>query len=301
MNYNTTEPAISPREKTDVAIIGLAVRLPEADTLDTFLHNLRSGRDSIRSLTNARITRTSLPLNETYQMIGFLDDIDMFDFAFFNLSKGEAKTMSPQHRLLLQTSYHAIENSGYNPMSWKGSRTSVYIADTKIGYDSLARVPEPTLLMGSHVSAMAGRISRFFGFCGPAAMIDTACSSSLVAMHFAMNDLVYGESDIALVGAASLNLFAGRLTGDVDIGIRSPDGKTRCFSADASGTGSGEAIVVAVLKRLEDAQRDGDLIHAILKSVAVNHVGGRASTLTAPNAESQAECIERAWKQARID
>lgn len=301
MNYNTTEPAISPREKTDVAIIGLAVRLPEADTLDTFLQNLRSGRDSVRYLTNARITRTSLPPNETYQMLGFLDDIDMFDFAFFNLSKGEAKTMSPQHRLLLQTSYHAIENSGYNPMSWKGSRTSVYIADTKIGYDSLARVPEPTLLMGSHVSAMAGRISRFFGFRGPAAMIDTACSSSLVAMHFAMNDLVYGESDIALVGAASLNLFAVRLMGDVDIGIRSPDGKTRCFSADAAGTGSGEAIVVAVLKRLEDAQRDGDLIHAILKSVAVNHVGGRASTLTAPDAESQAECIERAWTQARID
>lgn len=301
MNFNTTELPVSLQKKTDVAIIGLAVRLPEADTLDEFLQNLRSGRDSVRELSDVRIKNASLPLSETYQLMGFLNDIDMFDFAFFNLSKGEAKTMSPHHRLLLQTSYNAIENSGYNPMSLKGSRTSVYVAGTKIVYEHLASMPEPTLHIGSHVSAMAGRISRFFGFRGSATMIDTACSSSLVAMHFAMNDLVHGESDNALVCAASLNLFAESLTGELDIGIRSADGKTRCFSADSAGTGSGEAIVVAVLKRLEDAQRDGDLIHAVIKSVAINHNGERASTLTAPEAESEAECIERAWAQAGID
>jgi amino acid adenylation domain-containing protein len=279
----------------------MAVRLPEADTLEAFLHNLRTGRDSVRKFTTDRKLRTSLPLDEAYQLCGYLDDIDTFDYTFFNFSKGEAKTMAPQHRMLLQVSYQALENAGYDPASLRGSRASVYLADTKIGYDQLARTPEPTLVMGSHVSAMAGRIARFFDLRGPAAMIDTACSSSLVALHFAMNDLLLGESEVALVGCASLNLFADRLTGELDIGIRSPDGKTRCFSAEAEGTGSGEAVVVVVLKRHDHARRDGDVIHAVVKSVALNQVGGRASTLTAPDAESEAEVIKRAWAKAEID
>ncbi|WP_437733201.1 amino acid adenylation domain-containing protein [Sorangium sp. So ce1335] len=285
----------------DVAIIGMAARLPEADTLDAFLSNLRAGRDSIRELSDDRRARTSLLPNEAYQLCAYIDDIDTFDHAFFNISKGEAKTMAPQHRMLLQVAYQALENAGYDPASLRGSRTAVYLADTRIAYHLLAQTQEPTLVMGSHVSAMAGRIARFFDLRGPAAMIDTACSSSLVALHFAMNDLLLGEADLALVGCASLDIFPSPLTEVFDIGIRSPDGKTRCFSAEAAGTGSGEAVVAIVLKRFDAAQRDGDLVHSVVKSVAVNQVGGRASTLTAPDAHAEAEVMRMAWEKAGID
>lgn len=301
MSYEITGTASQPAGLHDVAIIGMAVRFPEADDLEQFLDNLRHGRDSVRSLSTERKTRTSLPLDQEYQLCGYIEDIDTFDHEFFDIAKGEAKSMSPQHRLLLQVAYQAVENAGYDPAALHGVRGSVYIGDTKLMYGELARTPDPTTFMGSHVSAMAGRLSRFFHLRGPAAMVDSSCSSSLVAVHLAVNDLLLGEAELALVGCASLNLFADRLTGELDIGIRSADGKTRCFSAEASGTGSGEAVATIVLKRLDHALRDGDVIHAVIKSVAVNNVGGRSSTLTAPDSVAEAEVIERAWAKARID
>lgn len=301
MIYKSSDRFSSPRLDREVAIIGMEVRLPEADTIQALLHNLRTGRDSVREISTDRKLKTSLPLGETYQLCGFLDDIDTFDYAFFKLSKGEANRISPQHRMLLQASYRALEHAGYNPVGLSGTRASVYLADTKIVYDQLSQVPDSGLVMGSHVSAMAGRISRFFGLCGPAVMVDTACSSSLSALYFAVNDLLMGESEFALVGCASLNILADRITGELDIGIRSPDGKTRCFSAEAAGTGSGEAVVVIVLKRHDRARQDSDVIHSVIKGMALNHVGGRSSSLTAPDARSEAEVIERAWDKAQID
>ncbi|MEU1548973.1 amino acid adenylation domain-containing protein [Nocardia sp. NPDC005745] len=287
---------------TDVAIIGMAASLPEADDLGQFLHNLRTGRDSVRELSQDRKRRTSLPPDEHYQLCGYIEEIDLFDHAFFGYSKGEADNMSPHHRLLLQAAVQAVDNAGYPLSTMRGRRGSVYMADTRIGYDLLAARREATMVMGSHVAATAGRLSRFLGLTGPSAMVDTSCSSGLVAVHFAVNDLVGGDADIALAGAASLNLFADRLDDtSTDIGIRSRDGKARSFAAESDGTGSGEAVVVVVLKRLADAVHDGDNIHAVLKSVAVNNVGGRSSTLTAPDVEAEAEVLERAWRKAGID
>ncbi|QIS04247.1 amino acid adenylation domain-containing protein [Nocardia brasiliensis] len=287
----------------DIAIVGMAARLPQADDLGAFFDNLAAGRDSVRPVSAERMRRTSLPEDESYQEFGYLDDIDTFDHAFFGFAKGEANNMAPQHRLLLQTACQAVDNAGYPLSSLSGQRGSVYVADTKIAYDLLAAEPEPTLVMGSHAAATAGRVSRFLGLRGPSAMIDSSCSSGLVAVHFAVNDLLTGDADIALSCAAGLNLFPDRLGDDTgpDIGIRSADGRTRCFSADADGTGSGEAVVVLVLKRLADALRDNDIIHSVLKGVAVNNVGGRSSMLTAPDADAEAEVLERAWRKARID
>lgn len=286
---------------TDVAVIGMAVRLPEAGDVTQFRGNLRAGRDSVREPSAERKVRTSLPLEDRYQLGGYIEDIDAFDHAFFGISKGEADNMAPQHRMLLETAYHAVENAGCDPTALRGQRGSVYLGDTKVLYDELAARPEATMVMGSHVSAMAGRLSRLFGLRGPAAMIDSSCSSSLVALHLACNDLLLDDATVALVGGASLNIFADRLTGELDIGIRSPDGKTRCFSAEAAGTGSGEAVVVLVLKRLDHALAAGDPIRAVIKGVAVNNVGGRSSTLTAPDSEAEAEVIQRAWAKAGVD
>lgn len=284
-----------------IAVVGMAARLPEADNLQQFLANLRDGRDSVRKLSEDRIARTSLPRDEKYQLSGYLEDIDNFDHAFFGISLREAQYMAPEHRLLLQVAYEAVENAGYAPGALEGVRGSVYVADTKIEYGELIRRPEPIMRMGTHVSAMAGRLSRYFGLRGCSTMIDSACSSSLLAVHQAVNDLLLGDSELAMVCGASINVLADHKTGDLDIGIRSSDGKARAFSANASGTGSGEAVAVVLLKPLDAALRDGDTVQAVILGTAVNNDSSRSSTLTAPDSDAQAEVIELAWRKAGID
>jgi acyl transferase domain-containing protein/aryl carrier-like protein len=287
----------------DIAIIGMAIRAPEADDAQQFLENLRAGRDSIRELSAERRRRTSMAVDEEYQINGYLDDIDSFDHAFFGISKGEAQNMAPEHRLLLQVVYQAVENAGYDPAALKGRRASVYVGDTRLMYPQLARTMGPMMVMGTHVAATAGRIARFFGLRGPAAMVDSSCSSGLLAVHHAVNDLLLGDAELALAGGVNLNLFGEPKgeTDELDLGIRSADGKTRPFSADADGTGSGEAVVAVLLKPLDQAVSDGDLIHAVIKGIAANQVAGRSSSLTAPDSAAQAEVIEQAWAKAGID
>lgn len=285
----------------DIAVIGMAIRLAEADDPQQFLDNLRGGRDGVRELTAERKQRTSLPAEEDYRVSGFMDDIDTFDHAFFGISKGEAQHMAPEHRLVLQVAYQAVENGGYDPETLRGMRASVYVGDTKLEYEQLTTTVEPMQVMGTHVAAIAGRVSRFLGLRGPSAMVDSACSSSLLAVNMAVNDLLLGEAELALACGANLSLFPDRRAGEPDIGIRSEDGKTRCFSADADGTGSGEAVAAVMLKPLDKALRDGDLVHAVIKGVAVNHVAGRSSTLTAPDSTAQAEVLELAWEKAGVD
>ncbi|MET8327364.1 condensation domain-containing protein [Streptomyces sp. NPDC005181] len=300
----TAAPAARDEAGTrDIAVIGMAVRMPEADDAQQFLENLRTGRDSVRELSAERRSRTSMSADAEYQLNGYIEDIDSFDHAFFGISKGEAQNMAPEHRLLLQVAYQAVENAGYDPAALKDRRASVYVGDTRLMYQQLARTVEPTMVMGTHASATAGRISRFFGLRGPAAMVDSSCSSALLAVHHAVNDLLLGDAELALVCGINLNLFGEPKHGEdeLDLGIRSADGKTRTFSADADGTGSGEAVATVLLKPLDQALRDGDPVHAVIKGIAANNVAGRSSTLTAPDSAAQAEVIERAWAKAGID
>ncbi|MEU7229015.1 amino acid adenylation domain-containing protein [Streptomyces chrestomyceticus] len=287
----------------DIAVVGMAVRLPEADDTRQFLANLRDGRDSVRELSAGRRGRTSMPLDEDFQLNGYIEDIDSFDHAFFGISHGEAQVMAPEHRLLLQTAYQAVEDAAQRPAALNGRRVSVYVGDTRIAYHQLVRTIEAPMVMGVHVAATAGRIARFFGLSGPAAMVDSSCSSGLLAVHHAVNDLVLGDAEMALVGGVNLNLFGDPVQDDagLDLGIRSADGKTRAFSAEADGTGSGEAVVAVLLKPLDDALRDGDPVHAVIKGIAANNVADRSSSLTAPDSAAQAEVITRAWRKAGVD
>jgi amino acid adenylation domain-containing protein len=294
-------PTRSPYSLTDIAIIGMAGRFPEADSIHQFFENLCAGRDSIREISRERRARTSLALNEDFQICAYLDEIDTFDHTFFGISRREAQNMAPEQRLLLEIVYQAIENASYAPTMLKGLRASVYGGDSKLEYSQLARSFDPLMVMGNHTSATVGRISRFLGLRGTSAMIDSSCSSSLLALHLAINDLRLGDAELALVCGVNVELFPARKSDERDIGIKSPDGKTRCFSAEASGTGSGEAVACIVLKRLDEALRDGDLVHAVVKGVAANHVAGRSSTLTAPDSTAQAEVIQHAWQKAGID
>jgi len=285
----------------DIAIIGIGIRMPEAATLREFQENLAGGRDSVREISVRRKKNTNLSLKETYQLLGYLEDIDLFDPAFFGISRSEARNMSPEQRILMEIAYEAFENAGYNYEHFNNTRTGVYIGDTLLQYYELAREIEPTLYTGNMSSIMAGRVARFFNLRQKAVMVDTTCSSSLVALHQACNDLAAGECDTALVGAVSINLFPRKKSSIDHLGIISPGGKARTFSAGADGTSAGEGAVCLLLKPLEAALADRDIIHAVIKGAAVNQDANLSGSLTAPSSIAQAEVIVEAWEKAGVD
>ena len=285
----------------DVAIIGMAVRFPHAGTLEEFAENLANGIDLVQEISPKRRKATGLLATGAYKLLGHLEDIDLFEGAFFGISKAEALTMSPHQRIMMEMAYEAFENAGYNFEDFNGSRTSVYMGDTHIEYYEYAKVIEPTLFTGNMNSIIASRISRFFNLRGKALMIDTTCSSSLVALHLACQDLASGYSDYALVGGINLLLFPPKKYTDDHLGIISADGKARAFSAQANGTGTGEGGVCLLLKPLEKARSDRDIIHAIIKGSAANQDAGLSGSLTAPSSTAQAEVITEAWMNAGID
>jgi 3-oxoacyl-(acyl-carrier-protein) synthase/acyl carrier protein len=285
----------------DIAIIGLAGRFPEAGNLAEFRHNLMQGKDSVRDLSFERKSATTLALDKTFMEIGYMEDIDKFDHAFFNISRAEAENMDPHQRLLMEVVYETIESAGYNIDFFNGSETAVFIGDTEQEYYRLADRFDPLQLTGSTSATTAGRIARFFNFRGNAAMVDTACSSSLLAVHMACNELMMGEADYALAAGVRFILFPAEKNGAAGIGIMSADGRTRSFSAKAEGSGAGEAVGSVLLKPLDKALADGDIIYAVIKATAVNQDAQLSGSLTAPSSQAQAEVIRKAWKKGQID
>lgn len=285
----------------DVAIIGLSGRFPKAANVNVFYRILRDGMDCIEPVSIGRILDTNIPQGENYQVCGMLDDIDKFDYAFFNISRAEAELMDPHQRFLLEVAYEAFENAGMPKEVYRGSNTGVYISSGELAYQNLISEFNALTVTGNQANISAGKISRFFNLTGPAMVIDTACSSSLVAMHTACNALILGEIDQALVACAKVNLFPPLRQNPIDLGILSPEGRTRAFSAGANGTNMGEACVAILLKPLSRALADGDIIHAVIKATAVNQDADRSSFLTAPSKDAQAEVLLKAWHKAGID
>lgn len=286
----------------DIAIIGMAGRFPGAKNIEEFRQNLIQGVDSVREPDENRLANTSCDLSKAYKPLGFVDDIDQFDHKFFNISKSEAVHMDPHQRLVLQVAYEALENSGYPLCHFDGSETAVFIGDTDQDYYKLATVFDPTLVTGSSSATTAGRISRQFNLRGVATMLDTACSSSLLAVHMGCNEINNEDADMALACGVRFIIQPEEKSGeDVDLGIMSADGKTRSFAEDANGTGAGEAVGAVLLKSLEKAKADGDIIYAVIKGTAANQDAKLSGSLTAPSSQAQAEVIRKAWKRAGID
>ena len=237
---------------------------------------------------------------------GFLDVVDQFDPAFFGISPREAASMDPHQRLLLQTTWEAFENGGFDLNALYGSKTGVYVGISNFEYGAKLIWPQnPTDItsysgIGGSLGVTAGRLSYTFGFTGPSMIIDTACSSSLVTTHLAMQSLRLGECDVAV--SAGVNLIFGPQTHIYFCKgkMLAPDGHCKTFSDDADGYTRGEGIGVIVLKRLSDAERDGDHILALLRGSAINQ-DGPSGGLTVPNGPSQVKVIKSALKNAAID
>ncbi|WP_422746647.1 sulfolipid-1 biosynthesis phthioceranic/hydroxyphthioceranic acid synthase [Mycobacterium sp. WMMD1722] len=251
-----------------VAVIGMACRLPHGiDSPERLWSALLNGDDLV---TQAPAERGLMTPNQPPG--AFLDDVAGFDCDFFGLDEHTARTLDPQHRLLLETSWDALEHAGIAPATLADSPTGVFVGlaqrdHQQAGSDAAA---------ANSLGMASGRIARTLGLRGPAMTIDTACSSGLMAVHLGCRSLRDGESDLVLAGGAHVAL--GPQATAVD--SASPTGRCRPFDAAADGSVIGEAIAVLVLKRLADAQRDGDRILAVIRGTAANSdgSGGDAST-----------------------
>ncbi|MBN9381666.1 MAG: hypothetical protein J0H74_12925 [Chitinophagaceae bacterium] len=285
--------------QTDIAVIGMAGRFPEAGDISQLLQNLSTGRDSVRELSYERIKATTLDNRKRYMIAGYLENIDLFDAAFFNISPAEAGTMDPHIRLLLEVAHETFENAGYSSAALERSNTSVFVADAALEYYKHADEFVPTLTSGNTKAFLSTTLSRQFDLRGNSLVVDTTCSSSLMAVHLACNELTLGDADLALACAANLYLFPYKE--GAGLGLDSPDGRSKAFSAAARGMSHGEAVVCVLLKPLQKALADGDIIHAVIKGSATNCNARRSASLTAPDSQAQAEVIKKAWEKAGID
>jgi acyl transferase domain-containing protein len=212
-----------------IAIIGMSGLFPEADNLQQLLQNLREGRDSVRPLSEERLSNCGLDLAPDYKPFAFLDRIDQFDHKYFRISKREAEMMEPSQRLLLEMAIHAIENAGYRPEDLQGTKTAVYLAArtwAAIQYYLLANEDDnPAVFTGTLSPMIYGRIANFLDLHGPTMMIDAACASSLIAISEACGKLISGEVDYALAGGLGVNINLSETGDKGHLGTQSSHGR----------------------------------------------------------------------------
>src|SRR6201994_4012773 len=302
-----TEPA--PR----FAVVGYAARFPGAPDTHEFWGVLRDGRDAISEVPADRWdvdeffdADPAAPGKVVTRRAGFVDDVTGFDAPFFGMSTREVRMLDPQHRLLLETAWRAVEHSGTAPTALAGTNTGVYVGLATHDYLGMASDEltyaeiEAYMAVGTSNAAAAGRISYRLGLQGPAVAVDTACSSSLVAIHQACQALRLGECDMALAGGANVLLTPATMITFSSAHMLAPDGRCKTFDAAADGYVRGEGCGVIVIKRLEDALRDGDRIRAVIRGSAINQ-DGASGGLTVPNGVAQQRVIADALKRADLE
>lgn len=303
---------IGDHDGLDLAVIGLACRFPGAHDSATFWRNLRDGVESITVLGEEDLRASGVQAHLCHdsnyvRMRGVIEGIDLFDADFFGIMPKEAELMDPQHRLFLECAWETFEHAGYDPERFKGS-IGVYAGSSTSGYlfnlfpqgVLLQSAADMAGLLGVEKDSLPTRVSYKLNLEGPSIAVQTACSTSLVAVHLACQGLLAGECDMALAGGVSINVpqKVGYLY--QKSGIASPDGHCRTFDADARGTVGGSGVGIVLLKRLEDAEADGDHILALIKGTAINNDGAQKVGYTAPRTEGQAKVIRAAQVAARV-
>jgi phthiocerol/phenolphthiocerol synthesis type-I polyketide synthase E len=303
-----------------IAVVGMAARLPGANTLSAFWDNLRRGEESIVTLAEDDLLAEGIPektlSNHAYvRRAALMDGIDEFDADFFGFTPQAARSTDPQHRLFLQTAFHAIEDAGYDPAEIEGT-VGVYATSTTSGYllHNIMSNRDPNVVMGQGITFdmvelsmqndkdyLATKVSYALNLRGPALSVQTACSSALVAVHLACQSILNGECELALAGGASLRIPHQVGYWYAPGSMVSPTGHCRPFDARSDGTIFGSGVGVVVLKALQDAVDDGDRIHAVIRGSALNNDGSTKMTYAAPTAAGQADVIAEAHAIAEVD
>ena len=306
--------ATAARSEQPVAIVGMACRFPGAANIPAFWRRLEEGVNSVvegdpgsgRGRVGDLFPDTSVQ-SEACRFGAYLDDVTRFDASFFRISPVEAQLLDPQQRLMLETSWRALEDAGIDPAGLRGSRTGVYAGISNYDYRGLilgvagAAEPAPSLytVTGTSFNTAIGRVAYALGLQGPAIAMDTACSSSLVAVHQAVTALQRDEADLALAGGVHIVLSGRLLELRANAGMLAPDGRCKTFDAAANGYVRGEGCGILILKRLGDAQADADRIWAVIRGAALNQ-DGASQGLTVPNGAAQELVIADALRRAGL-
>ncbi|MEZ0363512.1 polyketide synthase Pks13 [Mycobacterium sp. pUA109] len=300
------------REVADIAVVGLATRFPgDMNTPEQTWQALLEGRDAITDVPEGRWSeflgdpRIAERVGKARTRGGYLSDIKGFDSEFFALSKMEADNIDPQQRMALELTWEALEHARIPASSLRGESVGVYVGASNNDYLNLSladpSVTHPYAITGNSSSIIANRVSYFYDFHGPSVTVDTACSSSMVAVHQGVQALRSGEAEVVVAGGVNALITPLVTVGFDEVGgVLAADGRIKSFSADADGYARSEGGGMLVLKRVDDARRDGDQILAVIAGSAVNH-DGRSNGLLAPNPDAQAAVLRKAYKNAGID
>ncbi|WP_415837373.1 SDR family NAD(P)-dependent oxidoreductase [Parendozoicomonas haliclonae] len=294
-----------------IAIIGVGCRLPGGvHDLSSLWEMLEQGSDTTCDIPEDRFDINPLfdtdpnATGKSYTRRGaFIEEPGRFDAGFFGIPPREAESMDPQHRLLLESAWTALENAGLNPEQLHDSETGLYVGIGPSEYEQLQDRGLDNLnaldVTGTHTSFAAGRLSYWLGLQGPSLAVDTACSSSLVAIHLAIQALRNGECDLALAGGVQLLLSPAGFVALSRTRAIAPDGRCKTFSDQADGYGRGEGCGMVALRRLDEAQRRGEPVLAVIRGSAVNH-DGSSSGMTVPNGLAQQKVLRQALDNAGV-
>lgn len=299
--------------ETDIAVIGMAGRFPGADSLEQFQENLRQGVESITFFESDQLLRAGQERDviehERYvKARAILSDVEGFDAELFGMNPREAALLDPQHRLFLESVWELFERAGYDPATLKGtvgvfagSGINTYYLNNLLGRSGQVGADGFQMMLHSDKDYLATRVSYLFNLTGPSLAIQTACSTSLVAIHVACQNLLNGECDMAIAGAASVQTpqVAGYLYEDGM--IHSPDGRCRPFDAQAGGTITGSGVGAVLLRRATDAIVSRDRIVALIKGSAINNDGRDKVGYTAPSSSGQQRVVAEALAVAGVD
>jgi len=297
-------------KKNEFAIVGMACKAPRADNYEEFWNNLKHGMSAIREIPDLRRETLEKQFRLTnhknpseYPLLGYLEDIDRFDSAYFKITPHEADLMDPNQRILLEVLVSSMEDAGYGGTRLSSTDTGVFVGyGDNNEYLEFVKQAEPDSIdlavSGNIKPVIASRIAYLLDLKGPNMLIDTTCSSGLTALNVALNSLDSKECRTALV--AGIKLYLDPSSIDYKIGIDSSDGNAKVFDDAADGTSWGEGAVSFVIKRLEDAIQDRDHIHAVIKAVGINQ-DGKSIGITAPNIKAQKELLVKTWKKAGIE
>lgn len=300
----------------DIAIVGMAGRFPGADDVEALWRNVREGVESVTAFTDAELLGRGVPQSElddpAYVKAGVLfGGFEQFDASFFGYTPREAQYLDPQQRVFLECAWHALEDAGYDVSRlhgvvgvYAGAGANLYFMRHVLPHCTLAGggiADLISLLNGNSADSLCTRVAYKMDLRGPAVTVQTACSTSLTAVHLACQSLLGQECDVALAGGVWLNLMQADGYRHQLGSILSSDGHCRVFDARADGTVLGSGVGVVVLKRLDEAIRDDDTIHAVIRASAANNDGARKPGYTAPGIDGQAAAILAAQSMAQVD
>ena len=309
MTAGAESPAVEP-----IAIVGLACRVPGAQNPRELWQNLRAGVDSITRFEPAELLASGVSAEtladpDYVPAAGLLEAADEFDAEFFGFNASEAETLDPQHRLLFETAWAAVEDSGHDPARlggavgvFAGAFMNKYLLTNLSTNPRFLRSPmAPLARMLNDKDFLATRIAYLLDLTGPAYTVQTACSTSLVATHLACQSLLSYESDAAIVGGVTINVPLKSGYPVAESGLFSADGHCRPFDVHAAGTVPGNGVTAVVLRRLSDAVADRDHVYAVVRSTAVNNDGTMKAGFAAPSVDGQARVIATAHALAEVD